>query len=1048
MKRSRRAGGTTRDAETRLEAAQGSDPDSQAGVELPELAPTESIGLTETGRHQVQNPKGSLGPYRLVKCLGEGGMGSVWEAEQVEPVRRKVALKLIKAGLVSGDLLARFEAERQVLAVMDHPNVAKILDAGTTAAGQPWFAMELVQGLTLSRFCDRQRLTIRDRLQVFLQVCAGVQHAHQKGIVHRDLKPGNIIVAAVDGKPVPKVIDFGLAKVLQSAEPVTAEPSQTGIGVVLGTLKYMSPEQARLDTRDIDTRTDIFSLGVILHELLIGRTPLDEASIRADDPLAVLQRIRDFDAARPSDVLRRLTPEACRALVERRQTEARWLAQELARELDWIVLKSLENDRNGRYDTVAGLQRDVAHYLADEPVEARPQSALYRYRKFARKNRILVVASALVALTFLAGLAGTTWGLFSARTAWRSESRRANAERLANLTAQQRLGQIEKGNQVLAGIFRDLDIVQSRLGDEPLEAMLASRLVKAGEQIDAELVGDPLVTASLKHQLGESLVSLGFPAPAEELFRKAYLTRVERLGNDHPDSLSSESGIAEAECLQGEPQNAVPALERVLAVRRASLARNDPLVLQSLNNLANGLRATGTLDRAIEMFEVALALSREIHGDSDYRTITSLNNLALARQAKGELSETINLLKKALETAELHLGPVHPVTLGSMNNLAIAYRETGELKQAGDLLEKCLATLTEKRGDFHIDTLRSASNLAEFLCFVGQRERGLAIFDVTWNRLNSRSGPGNPDTRSCLGNYAHAAFAGGDVVRAAELYQALHEELFRDSDRVETEEQLLCVQGLASSQWGCGQLALAEPHYERCLVVQEKRLGRGHFEVLSTIASLGVIKRELGKANEAVILLREVVAAASRFPQLRAFRQELRSACVKAGQFEEARTMLEEDLPAARRQFAREPVELAAALHAIGLDQVGIGDYGPAESVLRTSYDIRLERIPDDWRTFNTASLLGEAMLGRVMMNDANLDETSMPQRDEQLANAEKLLEAGYRGLATRSEKIPLVSRRDRLVQAIDRLIRFAELSNDTDQLQKWQALKAELQSN
>ncbi len=348
------------------------------------------------------------GRYKLLEEIGQGGMGTVWAAEQTMPVRRKVALKLIKAGMDSRAVLARFEAERQALALMDHPNIAKVLDGGLTESGRPYFVMEYVKGVPITEYCDATRLSVEERLNLFVQVCSALQHAHQKGIIHRDLKPSNILVAPYDDKPVPKVIDFGLAKAMHQS--LTEKTLYTAHDTVLGTPLYMSPEQAQLNNLDVDTRADIYSLGVLLYELLTGTTPLERQRFKEAAWDEIRRMIREEEPPQPS--LRLNSTDTLPSLATFRHTEPEKLKKLVRGELDWIVMKALEKDRTRRYETASGLARDIRRYLDDEVVEARPASAGYRFGKFIRRHKGQVIAAGLVMLALLAGIAGTTWGLF------------------------------------------------------------------------------------------------------------------------------------------------------------------------------------------------------------------------------------------------------------------------------------------------------------------------------------------------------------------------------------------------------------------------------------------------------------------------------------------------------------------------------------------------------------------------------------------------------------------------------------------------------------
>ena len=352
-------------------------------------------------------PGTMIGPYKIMEQIGEGGMGLVFVAEQQTPVRRKVALKVIKPGMGTRDVIARFEAERQALAMMDHPHIARVLDAGETESGCPYFVMELVRGIPLTDFCDQNQLNPRERLELFIDVCQAVQHAHQKGVIHRDLKPSNVLVTLHDGKPVVKVIDFGVAKAV--GQQLTAKTIYTRFSQMIGTPLYMSPEQAEMSGLDVDTRSDIYSLGVLLYELLTGTTPLDQERMKAAAFDEMRRIIREEEPPRPSTRLSTLNNELARTVAVNRRLDPTRLSSSMKRDLDWIVMKALDKDRNRRYSTAGALAQDVSRFLMDEPVEARPPSTWYRFSKFARRNKVGISTASVVAGALILGTAMSVW---------------------------------------------------------------------------------------------------------------------------------------------------------------------------------------------------------------------------------------------------------------------------------------------------------------------------------------------------------------------------------------------------------------------------------------------------------------------------------------------------------------------------------------------------------------------------------------------------------------------------------------------------------------
>ncbi|QEH38911.1 Serine/threonine-protein kinase PknB [Aquisphaera giovannonii] len=476
----------------------------------------------------AEAPAERIGPYRLMETIGEGGMGVVYVARQVEPVRRDVALKLIKPGMDSRAVVARFEAERQALALMDHPNIARVLDAGTTEQGRPYFVMELVRGIPITEYCDREQLSVPERLELFVLACRAVQHAHQKGVIHRDLKPSNILVTLHDGVPVPKVIDFGIAKAV--GQSLTEKTIYTGFLQLVGTPLYMSPEQADLSGLDVDTRSDIYSLGVLLYELLTGTTPFDPATLRAAALDEMRRIIREEEPARPSTRLSSLGASLSTASA-RRKADPRRLVASLRGELDWVVMKALEKDRRRRFETANDLAADVMRYLNDQPVEACPPSPLYRFSKFARRNRPTLVAGLLVVLALLIGAGVSAWQAVRAtraerRAEARSQLARKAVDRMYTQVAEKWLSQQAK----LTGLQREF-----------LEEALAFYRQFADEQ--GEDLPAQLEALRARKRVAMIEEALGHDDRAEATYR-AMTRELEALSARHPDDPSCGEELA------------------------------------------------------------------------------------------------------------------------------------------------------------------------------------------------------------------------------------------------------------------------------------------------------------------------------------------------------------------------------------------------------------------------------------------------------------------------------------------------------------------------
>jgi eukaryotic-like serine/threonine-protein kinase len=793
------------------------------------------------------------GRYTLVEVIGEGGMGAVYLAEQTEPVKRQVALKLIKSGMDSNSVLARFDAERQALALMDHPNIARIYDGGVTPSGQPFFVMELVKGIPLTEYCDQQRLSVQERLSLFVQVCHAVQHAHQKGIIHRDLKPGNVLVTEVDGRPTPKVIDFGVAK---ATEQKLTKMTFSDVGAIVGTPSYMSPEQADPTSMDIDTRTDVYALGVMLYELLAGSPPIDASQFKRGAILEMLRMVREVEPPRPSSKLS--TADALPNIAANRHIEPRKLSKLLRGELDWVVMKALEKDRNRRYETANGFAADIQRYLADEVVEARPPTRGYRLRKFVRRNQIEVIAASMVLFTLVAGITGTTIGLFRAQKAELKANNERDAKGIALQEAVTNLDFSRKGNKILGSVFEDLRPEEIAKSVRPLQDVLKDNLKLAVKELDGSAIGDPLVVAEMQNTLGRSLFTLGEVGLAIEILGRARATRLRLLGTEHPDTLTCMGNLALAYQAAGKLDLALPLFEETLKLCKAKPGLDHRSMLLNMNNLAGAYQAAGKLDLAIPLFEETLKLCKAKPGLDHPLTFTIMNNLAQAYQADGKLDLAIPLIEETLKLCKAKLGLKHPLTFTTMNNLAGAYQAAEKWGMALPLFEEALKHQKAQLGPDHPDTLISMHNLAGTYQDAGKLDLALPLCEESLKLMKAKFGPDHPHTLKSMGILADVYQDVGNLDLALPLIEETL-KLRKAKFGPEHSDTLISMNNLAVAYQAAGKLDLALPLYEDTLEVRKATLGHEHTLTLASTGNLAKAYLAAGKLDLALPLFVETL---------------------------------------------------------------------------------------------------------------------------------------------------------------------------------------------
>jgi len=741
---------------------------------------------TTNGRSSEKKSKQTIEGYRLVRMIGDGGMGEVWEAEQEEPIQRRVALKLIRLGMDTESVVRRFESERQSLALMEHPAIAKVYDAGSTDQGRPFFAMELVEGIPITDYCDEHRLSVNDRLELFADVCRGVQHAHQKGVIHRDLKPANILVTESEGRPLPKIIDFGIAKATERR--LNEESVFTELGQWIGTPEYMSPEQAAVSNRDIDTRTDVYSLGVVLYELLVGFQPLGGGQLRSASFDEMRRKIREEEPLRPSTRAR--SSDSTEATIAGdRQMSSIGLVRALEGDLDWITMRALEKDRDRRYGSPLELLADIDRHLRDEPVMAGPPSGFYRARKFVRRHRVGVLAVSFCLAALIVGLGLATIGFLRAKS----------SEREA-------IAQAESARRV-SGVLEEIFDVMNP-GSQAGQVLAARDVLQYGaKRIDDSLHDQPVVRARLMATIGRVGVNLGYFEMADPLLMEALAVQRESLGNDHPAVGSTLFTIGWLAFWQGD------------------------------------------LARSLSSFEEAANILENTASPTDQLPLTARTAAGFLMSLVGDVEGSREALDKALEASEATFGPdsaaVSDVLLFSGN----LHFDDRRFEEAGREWARAVAIRRAVFGAEHQQYAFAISDLARYFRVTGRLEEAKRMADSAIEIFERTYGPDHPALASTLGSQGTTLRSMEDYEGAIQHYERAA-SILRNLFGPDHTRLSWITRGLAGVYLRKEEFTEAATIARESLRISEAAYGKGHIECARSHSLIGYVEYKLERYPE------------------------------------------------------------------------------------------------------------------------------------------------------------------------------------------------------
>jgi non-specific serine/threonine protein kinase/serine/threonine-protein kinase len=912
----------------------------------------QTVPLVRPGDHATARPDEDvgtvIGPYRLVQRIGQGGMGDVWLAEQSEPIKRRVALKVIKQGMDTRTVVARFDAERQALALMDHPCIARVLDAGATDRGRPFFVMEYVDGEPITDYCNRRRMGTRERLELFVRICEGVQHAHQKAVIHRDLKPSNILVAEVDGRPLPKIIDFGVAKA--TTQRLTEMTMFTEMGQLIGTPEYMSPEQAAGDVDDIDTRADVYALGVVLYEMLAGALPFESRELRKAGYDAIRRIIVEQDPPRPSTRFSSLGERAT-AVAQSHGTEPRRLSGELRGDLDWITMKALEKDRDRRYETANGLAADVRRHLKNEPVTAGPPSAGYRLGKLVRRNRgAFAAGSALVLMLAVLAVSMSVQAGRLARERDRTAVQAAKAE---------------KTTEFLQSMLGGISPATARGRDTRL---LEEILLNTDRRTQAELAGQPEVEAAIRGTLGLTYTAIGkFPEALANL-KVADSLQTALLGADAVATLSTRRDLGGALNRAGRHAESEAQLRAVVEAAQAARGPDDAVALRAMVDLTDLFTRTGKLKESQEFGEAAVAAYGRLPDAAPADALRAKVVLALTLANAERYATAETLLTDAVARYVAAFGADYPQTLTAKGTLAIIQQYSGQTEPALRTYDEVIAGVTRVLGPDHPETIKVRSNLAAFYITLGRLDEAEAVHRELVAATTRIYGAENVETIVSRQNLGNTLLAQG---RFAEAEAYLDDLLAtcRRSLGPEHRRTLAVMSLLANLYDRQRRFPEAAAMLGQIAGDSEGNLGETHPAVVINYYNWAAKLQDMGDERAAEPVYRTALDKHQRGdggdkPYVAAILNGLGRAVAARGNAAEADSLLASGLAMRERMFGATHTEVAYSLATMGEVLHLRGDHASAAARLRECVAIRDSLLaPDDWTRAATRSELARCLV-------------------------------------------------------------------------------------